>query len=222
MPIRYISKGKGKKRKVIPIRQTKGVTIRSVSLKPTAIQKVNKEQGKLLNRGETANFSKALNSVIMRAKRDSEVRDYLESRGILSPNQPIQKHHRDYFAKQFTREDEPKPILETELYDILQDVTQDETPDGEIDFNKLRKVVRENIQEILEREKVWFDGYDVKIQEVGTIRNDTEDEGGYYQFDYQIFANRNAIPRSGTVYGNISAGDVVDMNLELYNEVSWQ
>lgn len=69
MAVRYISKGKGKNRKSFPIRPKKGVSIRSVSLKPSAILKVNKEQGKFLNKGESANFSKALNSVIMRAKR---------------------------------------------------------------------------------------------------------------------------------------------------------
>jgi len=70
MAIRYISKGKGKNRKSFPIIPKKGVSVRSVSLKPTAVQKINKEQGRLLNKGETANFSKALNSVVMRAKRD--------------------------------------------------------------------------------------------------------------------------------------------------------
>lgn len=71
MAIRYISKGKGKNRKTFPIRpKKKGVTVRSVSLQPSAVVKVNKEQIKLLNRGEPATFSKALNQVIIRAKRE--------------------------------------------------------------------------------------------------------------------------------------------------------
>lgn len=71
MAVRYISKGKGRNRKSFPITsKKKGVSVRSVSLKPTAVQKINKEQGRLLNKGETANFSKALNSVVLRAKRD--------------------------------------------------------------------------------------------------------------------------------------------------------
>jgi len=71
MAVRYISKGKGKNRKTFPIRpKKKGVTVRSVSLQPSAVVKVNKEQIKLLNRGEPATFSKALNQVIIRAKRD--------------------------------------------------------------------------------------------------------------------------------------------------------
>ncbi len=71
MAIRYISKGKGKNRKSFPIRpKKKGVSVRSVSLRPSAVVKVNKEQIKLLNRGEPATFSKALNQVIIRAKRD--------------------------------------------------------------------------------------------------------------------------------------------------------
>jgi len=70
MPIRYITKGKGKNRKSFPIRPKKGVSVRSVSLQPSAVVKVNREQIKLLNRGEPSTFSKALNQVIIRAKRD--------------------------------------------------------------------------------------------------------------------------------------------------------
>ncbi len=71
MAIRYISKGKGKNRKSFPIRpKKKGVSVRSVSLRPSAVVKVNREQIKLLNRGEPSTFSKALNQVIIRAKRD--------------------------------------------------------------------------------------------------------------------------------------------------------
>lgn len=70
MAVRYISKGKGRNRKSFPIRPKKGVSIRSVSLQPSAIKKINKEQGRLLNKGESANFSKALNQVVIRAKRD--------------------------------------------------------------------------------------------------------------------------------------------------------
>ncbi len=69
MAVRYISKGKGKHRKSFPIRPKKGVSIRSVSLQPSAVQKINKEQIKLLNRGQSSTFSKALNQVVMRAKR---------------------------------------------------------------------------------------------------------------------------------------------------------
>jgi len=71
MAIRYITKGKGKNRKTFPIRpKKKGVTVRSVSLRPSAVVKVNREQIKLLNRGEPATFSKALNQVIIRARRE--------------------------------------------------------------------------------------------------------------------------------------------------------
>ena len=69
MAIRYISKGKGRKRKVIPIKPKKGVTVRSVSLQPSSVAKVNKEQIKLLRQNQPATFSKALNKVVMRAKR---------------------------------------------------------------------------------------------------------------------------------------------------------
>ena len=70
MAVRYISKGKGKNRKSFPIKPKKGVSVRSVSLQSSSIAKVNKEQIKLLNRGVPATFSKALNQVVMRAKRN--------------------------------------------------------------------------------------------------------------------------------------------------------
>jgi len=70
MAVRFISKGKGKNRKSFPIKPKRGVSVRSVSLQPSSIAKVNKEQIKLLNRGTPATFSKALNQVVMRAKRD--------------------------------------------------------------------------------------------------------------------------------------------------------
>lgn len=38
-----------------------------------------------------------------RIDRDSEIRDYLESRGIINHNEVIEKHHRDYFNKQFPK-----------------------------------------------------------------------------------------------------------------------
>ena len=123
--------------------------------------------------------------------------------------------------KQRVHEPEPEPFLETQLTDILTDVTIDETTHGQIDSRKLARVVRENIQEILEREKVWMKGFDVDIQEVGIARNDTPDEGGFYQFDYQLFDGDKKIEKSGTVFGQISAGDILDMELELYNQRAW-
>ncbi len=70
MAVRFISKGRGKNRKSFPIKPKKGVSVRSVSLRPSSVAKVNKEQIKLLNKGVPATFSKALNQVVMRAKRN--------------------------------------------------------------------------------------------------------------------------------------------------------
>jgi len=113
---------------------------------------------------------------------------------------------------------EREPFLETQLTDILTDVTIDETPEGDLDIRKLEKVVTENIIEILKREKIWKTGFDVDIQIV-TARTDTSDEGGFYQYDYQIKESGKSIPLAGTVFGSISAGDVIDMELELFKEV---
>lgn len=70
MVTRFISKGKGKNRKIHPIRPKKGISIRSVSIEPSVVAKINKEQVKLINRGESANFSKALNKLVIRARRE--------------------------------------------------------------------------------------------------------------------------------------------------------
>jgi len=78
MVTRFISKGKGRKRKSIPITpKKKRVTVRSVSLEPQAIQKINKKTIKTLNRGESANFSSSLNKIVIssRLKRDSSFED---------------------------------------------------------------------------------------------------------------------------------------------------
>jgi len=75
MVTRFISKGKGRKRKAIPITpKKKGVSVRSVSLEPLAIQKINKKTIKTLKTtGEPANFSSSLNKLVIssRLKRDS-------------------------------------------------------------------------------------------------------------------------------------------------------
>jgi len=78
MVTRFISKGKGRKRKSIPITpKKKGVTVRSVSLEPQAIQKINKKTIKTLNKGESANFSSSLNKIVIssRLKRDTSFED---------------------------------------------------------------------------------------------------------------------------------------------------
>jgi hypothetical protein len=69
MVTRFISKGKGRKRKSIPITpKRKGVSVRSVSLEPKAIQKINKKTIKTLNTGEIANFSSSLNKLVNSAR----------------------------------------------------------------------------------------------------------------------------------------------------------
>ncbi len=79
MVTRFISKGKGKRRKAIPIspKKRKGVSVRSVSLEPQAIQKINKKTIKTLNTGEPANFSSSLNKIVIssRLKRDTSFKD---------------------------------------------------------------------------------------------------------------------------------------------------
>ncbi len=74
---RFISKGKGRNRKSIPITpKKKGVSVRSVSLEPQAIQKINKKTIKTLNQGKPANFSSSINKLVLnsRLKRATDLR----------------------------------------------------------------------------------------------------------------------------------------------------
>jgi len=118
---------------------------------------------------------------------------------------------------------EPVSILETELTDILQEVGNMDT--GEINDSKLQKVVKESIDEILKREKFLPKGFTTDITEV-SVREETgqiefkktgEGESGFYQFDFSI-RKEDGKPTdfAGTAFGSISAGDVTDMELELF------
>ncbi len=117
---------------------------------------------------------------------------------------------------------EPVPVLETELTDILQEVSDIDT--GEVDDNKLDKVAKEGIDEILKREKFLAEGYTTNIVQV-SVREETgriefkktgEGESGFYQYDFDIRKDGKPTDFGGTAFGTISAGDVIDMELELF------
>jgi hypothetical protein len=122
---------------------------------------------------------------------------------------------------------EPVPILQEErLEDILQEVGNSDT--GEIDDTKIEKVVKENIQEILKREKFLPEGSTVDITQVD-VREETgqiefkktgEGESGFYQYDFTIRKDGKQIGFGGTAYGSISLGDITDMELDLFREKS--
>lgn len=116
--------------------------------------------------------------------------------------------------KRNTTMNEGEPILETELTDIFGDV-EDEKNEGQINYFKLQRVVEEGIIEILKREGKWDNDYHVIIKHVSS-RPETQDESGFYQYDYFIWYRNESTPLGGTVYGQISASDVLDMDLELY------
>ena len=67
---KFITKGKGRKKRTFPIKKKKGVSVRSVSLQPKAELVINKKQIQLINEGKPATFSKALNEVVLRKKKD--------------------------------------------------------------------------------------------------------------------------------------------------------
>ena len=113
-----------------------------------------------------------------------------------------------------------KPILETQLDDIFDDVTGTNDSEAEINLSLMMNSMRDNIKYILNRDGKWMKGYSVGVNEI-VVRKDTPQEGGSYHYDFQLFKGSEHLPLSGTVYGNISAGNVVDMTLELYNKRSW-
>ena len=118
--------------------------------------------------------------------------------------------------------DMPDPIIETELTDIFGEVSDMES--GEIDYLKLGKVVKENIKYILNRERLLGRDEIIEINHVSSrpetgrmeFRDTGKGESGFYQYDYTILKGHKKTNFSGTVYGSISAGDVIDMTLELY------
>ena len=115
------------------------------------------------------------------------------------------------------------PDLETGLSDIFDEVA--DVDSGEIDLLKLRKSAQENIEYILKREKKIKAGDKIDVTLVDAREETGRDEfkrtgrgeSGFYQYDYNITRNGKQLPFSGTAYGNISHGDVIDMDLEYYD-----
>ena len=132
MVTRFISKGKGRKRKAIPIspKKKKGVSVRSVSLEPQAIQKINKKTIKTLNTGEPANFSSSLNKLVItsRLKRDNTVRKKREQKLDLFD---IQNYDVDFYQERdnatvtVTRKSDDKTVWSNfdpkELSELIED-----------------------------------------------------------------------------------------------------
>ncbi len=120
--------------------------------------------------------------------------------------------------------DNPEPIIETELNDIFDEVADPET--GEINFRKLEDSAINNIKYILKREKKLRSDQSISVYLVDsreeTSRKEFEKTGqgfsGFYQYDYTIWNGNDRTKFSGTAYGSISHGEVLDMQLELYNE----
>jgi hypothetical protein len=114
---------------------------------------------------------------------------------------------------------------EFELFDIIEDVTGNNDPkDVTVDFPILEKVMKENIQEILEREKIWKKGDSVSFP-VGSLQNlrpetsheefelTGKGESGFYQYDFDLINAEDLITYHGTSFGDISAGSMIDMTV---------
>ncbi len=114
---------------------------------------------------------------------------------------------------------------EFELFDILQDVTGNNDPkDVTVNFPKLENVMKENIQVILEREKIWKKGDSVSFP-VGSLQNlrpETSHEefeltgkgdSGFYQYDFDLINAEDLITYHGTSFGDISFGSIIDMTV---------
>ena len=127
-------------------------------------------------------------------------------------------------AERKARDGMPLPILETGLDDIFDDVRQTDPDfvkrygDDKIDDSKLTKAVGDNIIYILKREKRLKNEEHISVGNV-SFREETEDDSGFYQYDYSIWKNnpRKLINKGGTAYGMISNGTLIDMKLELFN-----
>jgi len=102
-----------------------------------------------------------------------------------------------------------EPIGEFELDDILEEVNDKNIDD----------VIGNNIEYILKREKLWGDGFSVSVGGAGTLqewREETKDQTGFYQFDFQVWKGLNHSPYAGTAYGSISGDEMLDMTIDVY------
>lgn|SRR3990167_2387539 len=115
-------------------------------------------------------------------------------------------------------DEEDELVGEYELHDILEDVTGKNDIDADINIPKLEAVVKENIEYTLKREKKFGSDFSVvlPVGALSEVRSETTDETGFYQYDFEIFEGSNDIPYRGTAYGAISAGEMLDMTVELY------
>jgi hypothetical protein len=113
--------------------------------------------------------------------------------------------------------DMPIPMLETELTDIFADVERIDSIHHQIDYGKLNKVVEDNIKFILNRERLLGNDEYIGMHHVSS-RQEIDGDSGFYQYDFFIYKGNKRTKFGGTAYGSISAGDVIDMNLELYKE----
>ncbi len=129
------------------------------------------------------------------------------------------------FNQRKARDELPEPLVETELTDIFDEVADVNT--GIIDFNKLENSTKKNIEFILKRENRLGSNQTISVYLVDsreeTSRKEFERTGngfsGFYQYDYTIWNENETSGLSGTAYGSINHGEVLDMDLELYNEV---
>ncbi len=109
--------------------------------------------------------------------------------------------------------------MEFELNDILEDVTGKNSLTAPVDFQTLDKVARDNIEFVLKREGKWGKNFGITFPMGGLFQVRDEDheekESGFYQIDFDLFSDIRTIAYSGTAYGTISAGDMIDMTVEI-------
>jgi len=96
-----------------------------------------------------------------------------------------------------------EPQFQTELYDIMEEYSED--------------AIKKNIAYILKRDKLWDKGFEV-IFPVGVFK-EIDVENDSYQFDYEIWKGIEIIA-SGTCYGCVTraeegGSEILDMTLEV-------
>jgi hypothetical protein len=102
----------------------------------------------------------------------------------------------------------PKPILEAELYDIMEEAT----------ISKVDDVLEDNIKYILDREGIKY--YDVVIP-VGGSYWEPSDGSMVYSADFDVYTDMSTSPYRGVAYGMMLPVDedtveIEDMTIELY------
>lgn len=89
-----------------------------------------------------------------------------------------------------------------------------------IDSRTAEKVVENNVVYVLRREGILGKKMSVVVPAGGLVEFYHEDkktgDSGFVQADFEVFRGHQDIVAGGTAYGQVSAGELIDLTVEVY------